>query len=459
MIGSTFWFTLPLEKQTISQRAVNPFSCSLESCKMLVLSDGSSLGQNFERNLNAHKFEYEQAFDETEAMEMLKWAKDETAPFNLVIMEAKESDKPAETLGKRMMQDNDFCSTKKMLLTAIGKKGDARRFEDLGFSAFLSKPVERTLLLDAVKAVLSQPDKDQSTTPLPIITKYSIIENKKQLRQILIVEDMETNLLTAKALIGKLGYQTDQARNGKEAVTKVTEGAFDLVLMDCQMPVMDGFEATRTIREHEEENQLTPVPIVAMTGNAFESDRQKCLDAGMNDFIAKPVEPDILSEKIRKNLTDTVQTVEIKEVSQPLPAAEPSAEMKRQKAGGSSVPIIDTQVIDAQEAGDLCFNKEKLHERFGQDDELVAVILDSFFQEAPELLEQISKAVSSNDDDQVRAGAHALKGSSANVNADLLRNAALALETHAKEKKTDLFKDTFVVIEKEYQSFIREAKI
>ena len=454
MIGSTFWFTLPLEKQPPETRAANPFCCNIETSKILVLSDGSNLGQNFENNLNELNLHYEQAYDETEAMEMLKWAKDEDAEFNLAIMEAKESDLPAEALSKKIQQDKDLKSTRMMLLTSIGKKGDARRFEALGFSAFLSKPVEKTLLLDTVKAVLSLPD-NRRESPGSIITKYSIIENKKQLRQILIVEDMETNLLTAKALIGKLGYKTDGARNGREAIEKVKNGTFDLVLMDCQMPIMDGFEATRKIRMHEKENGLVPVPIVAMTGNAFESDRKKCLEAGMTDFLSKPVEPDVLFEKINMNLADAEQvetptsdpddtdTIEV--------PAGPASELT-EKEDDAAVPGQDVEP-------DLCFDKKTLFERFGQDEELVQVIMASFFEEAPELIEHISNALNTNDTEAVRSNAHALKGSSANVNADLLRNAAFELETAAREQQLEQLPGMFEAVEKEYESYVREARI
>lgn len=227
MIGSTFWFELSLEKQTEADQTINTVSCDPTSCRFLVLSDGANLGPNFEKNLEDLQFDYEQAFDETEALEMLKWARDEGNLFDLVLMEAKESDLPAEALGLSIQEDKNLCKIKRMLMTAIGKKGDARRFEEMGFSAFLSKPVEKALLLDTVKAVMSLPDTEPSV-PHPIITKYSIIENRKQMRLILIVEDMETNLLTAKALISKMGYHTDEARNGDEALKKVMETNYDL---------------------------------------------------------------------------------------------------------------------------------------------------------------------------------------------------------------------------------------
>ncbi len=479
MIGSTFWFTLPLRKQTQAEQAIDMFSGDVKKCKVLVLTDGTNLGQNFEDYLCRLNINYEQAFDETEAIEMLKWAIDENACFNMVIIEAQESDSPAETLGKKIKLDDDLRNLKMILLTSIGKKGDAKRFEEIGFSAFLSKPVEKSLLLDAIKAVSSLPiiENGEDTVGQPIITRYSIIESKKQLRKILIVEDMETNLLTARALIGKMGYHTDEARNGEKAVEKLKNNAFDLILMDCQMPVMDGFEATRQIRLHENKMNLSPVPIVAMTGNAFDSDKQKCFDVGMNDFIAKPVEPDLLSEKIRLNLKtkalmkeNTQTTVQLdpehsdQEHSDQKPLIETENQMPDDFEPNSLEPNNlepggHVREVPKDIPADKSFNKEKLFERFGQDEEIIEVVLDAYFEEVPEVLESISAAITENDIDAVRKSGHALKGSSANVNADLLRNAALALETLAKEENADGFGQAFDTIKMEYKMFIKNAKL
>ncbi len=445
MIGSTFWFTLTLKKQSKKEQTFDFFVQNIDECKVLVLSDGSSLGINFENNLNALKIDYDQAFDETEAMEMLKWAQDENDPFHVVIMEAKESDTAARTLGEKIKNDDDFKDIKLLLLTSVGKQGDAKRFEEIGFAAFLSKPVEKSLLLDCIKAVLSRPPAHGDN--LPIITRYSIIETKKYLRKILIVEDMETNLLTAKALIGKQGYKTDEAKNGLEAVQKHKDNFYDLILMDCQMPVMDGFEATRQIRENEKILKMCHIPIIAMTGNAFESDREKCFKAGMDDFIAKPVEPDILSEKIKSNLADSMHQAE-----------EEHAE-KFQTAGDGIVETSQMDLFKENAQADICFNKDKLFERFGDDEEIIEVVLDAFFQEAPELLEKISNAINENDTEDVRSNLHALKGSAANVNADLLRSAALDMETDAKAQNSDSFVSKFEAVQNEYNKFVREAKL
>nr|NJM04883.1 response regulator [Desulfobacula sp.] len=291
MVGSAFWFTLPLKKQEVKKDGCGSFSQVREGIRVLVTTDGPDLGKNFEKNLNELKIDYSRAWNEGQAMEMLAKASEENRPFHVVIMEAKESDTQAENLGRKIKQDTALRQTGLVLLTSIGNQGDARRFEKIGFSAFLGKPVEKALLHDCLKAVAQRPYTDGCPPP-PIITRFSIIETKKHVKQILIVEDMETNRLTAKALIIKQGYQTDEAKNGLEALEKCGKNHYDLILMDCRMPVMGGFEATRKIRENEKNHNLAPVPIIAMTGNAFDSDRQKCFEAGMDDFLSKPVDPE-----------------------------------------------------------------------------------------------------------------------------------------------------------------------
>ncbi len=445
MIGSTFWFTLPLKKQEEKPESPDFSAQNQEDLRILVTTDGSDLGRNFEKYLNELKIYYRQAFNETEAMAMLTQAVEENAPFHVVIMEAKESDTLAENLGREIKQDKILKQTKLMLLTSIGKQGDARRFEEIGFSAFLSKPVEKALLFDCIKAVMARSSTEDAQT-FPIITRYSIIETKKHFSRILIVEDMETNRLTARALIGKHGYKTDEAKNGLEAVEKHLANRYDLILMDCQMPVMDGFEATRKIRENEKKQNFFHVPIIAMTGNAFDSDRQKCFEAGMDDFISKPVEPEILARKINSNLvaikTDHEEPFGTRNEKTDFSKEDPKKE--------PCEPFHDT-------GEDFCFDKEKLLERFGGDKETVEIVLESFFQETPEFLEKIKDAMDRNDIEEVRSNCHALKGAAANVNAERLKKAALEMETNAKNSLSDFFVENYQSLQNEYQKLIREA--
>ncbi len=442
MVGSTFWFTLKLKKQSKKEKIINLYTQDIKECKILVLGDMSTLGSHFENNLNALNMDYEQAVDDTEAMEMLKWAYDDKDPFHVVIMEAKENDGFARILGKKIKQDDLFKNIKLILLTSVSSKGDAKQFEDIGFAAFLSKPVEKNLLLDCIKAVLSLPSDEKSS--IPIITQYSILENKKQNRKILIVDDMQTNILTARALIGNFGYMTDQAKNGFEAVQRHKEKRYDLILMDCQMPVMDGFEAARQIRDNEKELNLIHVPIIAMTGNAFENDQKKCFDAGMDDFIAKPVDPHILSQKINFYLSKIVEQKEKNKI-------------KQEYEGKESHAIQKSQLNETLRL--MCFNKEELFERFGNDGEMIKIVLDSFLEEAPELINKIENSVNQNDIEGIKLNCHALKGSAANVNADMLKAAALELETEAKAGLNDTFVLRLKKINNEYNAFLKAVKI
>jgi signal transduction histidine kinase/CheY-like chemotaxis protein len=441
MIGSTFWFTLKLKKQSKDKKTVNIFTQDIKDCKILALADMSSLGINFEKNLNALNIDYDQAFDITKAIKMLKLAYDNKNPFHIAILEAKESDGFAKKFAKKIEQEIFSKNLKLMLLTSVGSKGDGKLFEKMGFSAFLSMPVEKNIFSDCIKAVLSRPFDNDNL--IPILTKYSIIESKKQNRRILIVDDMETNFLTAKALIGKQGYSTDQAKNGLEAVQKHKKNRYDLILMDCQMPVMNGFDASRQIRLNEKDLKIDYVPIIAMTGNAFESDKKKCFDAGMDDFIAKPVEPAVLSQKINSNLAKSVAR---KEKNQTMGEEE----------GNDDTAIEKTEMDETNQL--MPFNKKKLLERFGQDEELIEIVLDSFLSEALQLLEKLENAINKNDFEEIRSNAHALKGSAANVNADLLKLAALELETEAKAGQSDSFSLKFKNINEEYNAFSKAVK-
>jgi two-component system sensor histidine kinase/response regulator len=481
MVGSTFWFDLPLEEQSQGEVSFDLSCASVKDHKIMVISDNSSIGKALDGGLTDLDIEYEQAWDDVEAFEMLKWAQDDDNPFHLIIMEAQESQQFARTLGEMIAVDSRFDHLKMILLTGVGQKGDAKIFEEIGFSAFLSKPIETNVLSDCIKAVLSIHGSNKIIS-IPIITRYSLEETKKQSRRILVVEDMETNLLTAKALIGKLGYKTEEARNGEQALEQHKKTPFDLILMDCQMPVMDGLEATRQIRIFEKDKELVKVPIIAMTGNAFEKDRKNCMEAGMDDFISKPVEPDLLARKIQIHLEDKVLIRTLDKLEQDCKEKHtwhPDCEdlydddQDREKSEpepekqGEDYLIPEELVFDSANERKIedsfqSFNKARLFERFGNDEELVEIVLEAFIEEAPELIEKIKTAVDAIVDtavddevmESVRSCAHALKGSAANVNADLLKEAALFLEKGATKGDLESISRGSIQVEKEFNLFL-----
>ncbi|MCP4022925.1 MAG: response regulator, partial [Desulfobacteraceae bacterium] len=376
-------------------------------------------------------------------------------------------------------------NTRLVLLTSIGKQGDAKRFENAGYSAFLSKPVEENVLHDCIKMVLSLKN-GENEGDRSIITRYVIEETKKHSRTILVVEDQETNLITAKALIGKQGYQTEFARNGIEAVEKHRGKAYDLILMDCQMPKMDGFEATRQIRANEKELGMERIPIVAMTGNAFKSDRDECIKAGMDDFMSKPVEPEILAQKIKSNfkelrlnpepvqdlpentndtkdhVDDTKESIEDFLDNLPVEPDESELELELDSMENDQQPELlpndEKESENDDNTGSLpVFDRKKMLERFGGDKEIMQVVLESFSTEAPELINNLKDAVDKEDVEGIRSNSHSLKGSAANVNAELLRQAALNLELDAKNHDVSNAKSKFEIIKDEYERFTKES--
>ena len=476
MIGSTFWFQIPLEKQAPGEATIDLSQIPIGKRRILVVSDVDAPGRQVTDALARSRLNYESAADETEAIQTLETAEAEGDPFHVLLSVVQESDRFARVLGKRLRENETLCAVKCILVTAVGQKGDARAFEKLGYSAYLSFPLENDILGDCVKAVFALAG-DDTCVDHPIITRFTLAETRKQCSRILIVEDMETNLITAKALIGKQGYQTDAARNGEQAVEKVKQENYDLVLMDCQMPVMDGYEATRQIRAHEADQGSHRIPIVAMTGNAFEKDREKCFKAGMDDFISKPVEPEILARVLQVHLAR--------------PASDKNGNDQPIEPDSNTLPDLDdilgldddTSLDDILNPGETdsynpevylqeqepftpdsgaddlpVFDREKCFERFGDDPELVEVVMDSFFEEISELMANLSEAVPAGDAESVRAKAHALKGAAANVNAEQLRQTAFTLEQTAGKGDIGNAESLLAAINEQLDTFTGEAK-
>ncbi len=420
MIGSTFWFEAPFEKQLPEEIVKDPSAVPVNEIRVAVVSDNPEPSTRLTKILDRSGFNYTTC-EHSRVIELVTLANTRSTPFHVVLMEVNESDQYARIIGRKISHDPELNGLACILVTAVGKQGDAKAFEGLGFSAFLSFPLDKTILQDAVHTVLSPAYQKSSHA---IITRYALAERRKRAFKILIVDDIESNVLTAKAIIRKHGYQTDSASNGIQAVEKARKNKYDLIFMDCQMPEMDGYEACRQIREYEALEKRISTPVIAMTGNAFERDRQKCKTAGMDDFISKPVNPQALIELINAYKTEAVasQTVEPPDFAMPYREIH---DVEKQEQDSAALEDKDVSVS--------VFDRSGFLDRFGNDEQLAAEILESFFQEVEELVENLVSAVKkeSFDPEYVKACAHALKGAAANVNAEQLRRAALDIETRA----------------------------
>ena len=293
--GSTFWFSVLLDKRRDSDQveAKTVLPQDLQGKRILIVDDHATNRTILQAYLNSWQCETDVAADANQALDLLKTAVDNETPFEMAILDFMMPDIHGETLGRTIKQDPVLKNTRLVLLTSRGLRGDAARARDSGFDAYLTKPINQSRLFNAILAVFGKTADNNDEHSQTIITRHSLAEAQKQKMKILLAEDNLVNQKVAVIHLKKLGYRTDLAANGREALKAVKNNQYALILMDVQMPEMDGFEATQAIRRAG-----CDLPIIAMTANAMKGDREKCLKAGMNDYLSKPIDPQKLSDKI-----------------------------------------------------------------------------------------------------------------------------------------------------------------
>ena len=268
----------------------------LRGIKALVVDDHHTNRLLITSLLEAWGLQYGEAVDGHTALSSLREAARSGAPYQLALLDMQMPEMDGETLGYLIKEAPELKDTVLIMITSLGQRGDAKRFQEVGFSGYLTKPVRQDQLRDCLSLALGSNAKESKTEVSQLITRHTIAESHKSKVRILVVEDNVTNQKVALAMLAKLGYRADIAENGKEAVLASRKIPFDLVLMDCQMPEMDGYEATRRMRRSKNH----AVPIIAMTAHAMKRDREKCIKAGMNDYITKPVSSAALAEVLEK---------------------------------------------------------------------------------------------------------------------------------------------------------------
>jgi two-component system sensor histidine kinase/response regulator len=228
-----------------------------------------------------------------EAVELARTAAAAQNPFDLALIELHLSDMDGFETAALLKQDPATAGVHLVILTTVGRRGDGQTARSIGIDAYLTKPLRQTQLLECLCLLLA-PDSTAGTPPNaespPLITRHTLSESQAGPKpRLLLAEDNPVNQKVACKMLEKLGYRVDVAGNGQEAVAAHERARYPLIFMDCQMPEVDGFEATALIRKMEGRSAHTP--IVAMTANAMQGDRERCLAAGMDDYIAKPVRP------------------------------------------------------------------------------------------------------------------------------------------------------------------------
>jgi PAS domain S-box-containing protein len=394
--GSTFWVTLPMAKQTGFQKRTEESEVDIADSRILVVDDNETNHRILAGMLDSWSCHHDDVFDAASAMEKLRSAVSQRVPFRVALLDMFMPGTDGETLGRKIKDDPVLRDTHLVMMTSVGKRGDATRLEKTGFAAYLTKPIKQSLLHDCLATVMTQKP-GESSVRSRIVTRHTVAEDRKRRVRILLVEDNPVNQKVTLKLLEKMGYRVDSVDNGKEALKALETIPYTLVLMDVRMPEMDGLEATRQVRCAARAVQNPNIPIIALTAHATKEHRKQCLDAGMNDYLAKPFQPDELAKAISRwalNLSD----------------------VPGERTGGKTSKQGAT------------FNPSALLERLGGDEKAYEEVVCLFLQDVPRQIHSLREAVSGGDAVAAQRQAHTLKGASGNVGATDLEKALLKTE-------------------------------
>ncbi len=302
--GTCVWFTIQLRKQAPAAASA-PTSAlidSLRGLRICLVDDNATNRSLLQYHACDWQMPYESAEDGPSALAMIRRAAAEGKPFDLAILDMHMPGMDGLQLGRAIREDAHLDHTKLVLLTALGRRGDAKIAQSAGFAGYLTKPVRKNHLYDCLRLVMGQSEAAQTgeqsrSAGSALVTRHQVAEVHAHVR-LLVVDDNPVNQKVAVKMLEKLGHRVDVAGNGREALTALARHRYTLVFMDCQMPELDGFETTRMIRAHEQPGDH--LLIIAMTANAMHGDREHCLSAGMDDFVSKPVKSQDLSKVLSR---------------------------------------------------------------------------------------------------------------------------------------------------------------
>ena len=427
--GSTFFFTAPLEKSPIGARFSPTRHAELSGLRGLVVDDNETSRKILHEQIITCGMKNGMAEDGQSAIKMLHGAAERGEPYDVVILDLDLPGMDGMEVAHRIIADPAIASTRLILLTLIGLRGEAEQARRAGFSAYLTKPVRQSKLYGAIAGVMGAlPDEEAAESgpvrKAPLVHSHSLddarLRSREELRraQVLVAEDNAVNQRVAATMLEKLGYRTDVATNGLEALVALSSIPYAAVLMDVQMPEMDGYEATAEIRRREE-GQDRHTPIIAMTANAMRGDREKALEAGMDDYVSKPVKTEELEEVLRRWVSAEGDMSE-------------AAEEATVSATG------DVSIVEDSEARPLDRSVlAGLHElqEEGEPD-ILSELIELFLADIPPKLVVLREAAEADDAHSVERLAHSIKGSCGNMGA--VEMEALCKELEEMGRSEDL---------------------
>jgi PAS domain S-box-containing protein len=418
--GSEFWFTVCLAKQAESDRPVLP-AAELRGARILVVDDNATNREVLTVQLRAWDARPQEVPDGPSALLALAQARDAGDPFLAAILDMQMPDMDGTGVARAIKADETLKDTRLVLLTSLGQRGDARQMEEIGFSAYLMKPARQSDLFDSLSAVLAGAPVSRGARH--IVTRHAVREMRRGAIRILLAEDNVTNQQVALGILRKLGLRADAVGDGAEAVRALETIPYDLVLMDVQMPEMDGFEATARIRDPRSAVLNHHVPIIAMTAHAMQGDRDRCLEAGMDDYVTKPISPQALASALDRWLPWEEPNVA------PHPAAVRASGARPAPAFGASTAGTGPARPGTESGSEVpVFDSAAMMDRLMGDQELARIVVGGFLEDAPRLIEALRNGLAAGDATGTIRGAHNMRGASATVGGEALRAVAWEME-------------------------------
>jgi len=423
--GATFWFTLPLLKtEETSEIAI--YHTDIKNEKVLIVDDNET---NLELMHQLHKIwniPHTLVNSATAALTELTLALQENVPYSIAILDMHMPEIDGLQLCQQIQKDPQLAQTKLIMASSQAQRGDAHKMKDAGFQGYITKPIQQSELFDVLLMISGL----KESTP-GLITRHTTKKHVQFKAKVLVVEDNTTNQLVITGLLNTLGITVDLANNGQEAIAALQSvNNHDLVFMDCQMPVLDGYQATAKIRTEQSGIINSAIPIIAMTANAMAGDEQKCLDSGMDDYLSKPIEPEKVIAMLKKWL--------------------PKKDHVENKLANEKGKTITTQENTIDEH--VIFDHDDMAKRLMNDPELMKSVAEIFCQDIVEQINELKISIKDNDVVQAAAIMHQIKGASANVGGKALSALALEMELAGKAGNIDVIQASIEQLEHNFNA-------
>ena len=417
--GSTFWFTSRFEKQETQDSRAAPMGM-LTGVRALIVESSVINGGILHSQMSNWGMNNRVAATPEQAIDLLAQAAARNAPYDIAIIDLGLPGMDALELARTIRARADIARLRLVMLTH--RQADMQNARDAGIDACLAKPVRQTVLYECLVNVMAcQPQEAVAPRDVrePVNTAPAGIRGN-----ILLVEDNLINQQVALGILQIQGYSVTVVNNGREALDAHAQGAFDLILMDCHMPEMDGFEATREIRGRERSSIGKRVPIIALTANAMAQDREECLNTGMDDHLSKPFSMQTMQDMLDRWMPQAAST-----------RSEAAAELAA-RGPAKAAAALDRRVLDQLST---LLKPERL-----------ARAINFYLVESPKLIQKLKQAAAANDAPEIVRSAHSLKSSSANLGASVLSRYCEDIEASARRADAEEACKLFAKIETEY---------